>query len=188
MKKRFLNNQIILLLISLIVISSCNSNQDNKKDLNQDDLSAKKTKNTALSKDMQQQLDTSIRDSSTVNASVQKKEEKPKVIIYNFHLTNRCLSCRAIEMATEKTLQTYFAKEVKEGRVKIEILNVDDDANKDIAEKYEASGSALFVTRIFKEKETIKDLTGEGFKFARTKEARFIELLKKQIEEYLKIK
>jgi hypothetical protein len=37
-----------------------------------------------------------------------------------------------------------------------------------------------------KGKETTTDLTGDGFKFAKNKEERFIEILKNKITEYLK--
>ncbi|NVO02116.1 MAG: hypothetical protein HXX09_05385 [Bacteroidetes bacterium] len=110
----------------------------------------------------------------------------PIVLIYNFHVTNRCVSCIAIEDATTKTLNTYFSSEIKQGRIKRKILNVDDEANKKISEKYEAFGSGLFVTRVFKGKETTTDFTGDGFKYAKNKQEKFIELLKTKISEYLK--
>jgi hypothetical protein len=114
------------------------------------------------------------------------KEEKPKILIYSFHVTNRCASCIAIENATKKTLDTYFKTEVQKGIIKLSILSVDDEANAKIAEKYQAFGSALFVTRAFKGKETTSDFTGDGFKYAKNKEEKFIELLKNKISEYLK--
>ncbi|MEI6124504.1 MAG: nitrophenyl compound nitroreductase subunit ArsF family protein [Bacteroidota bacterium] len=142
--------------------------------------------------------DTTIITSGSIDSSAQISEnsktvpgkevnqEKPQVFVYNFHVTNRCVSCIAIEDATTKTLKTYFAAEMKQGRIKRQILNVDDEANKTISEKYQAFGSGLFVTRVFKGKETTTDLTGDGFKFAKNKEERFIEILKNKISEYLK--
>jgi hypothetical protein len=110
----------------------------------------------------------------------------PVVLVYNFHVTNRCVSCIAIEEATTKTLNTYFAAELKQGRIKRQVIDVDDKANQQIAEKYEAFGSGLFITRVYNGKETTTDLTGDGFKFAKNKEERFIEILKSKITEYLK--
>ena len=125
-------------------------------------------------------------DSVSEAVATEVKTELPVVYIYNFHVTNRCSSCIAIEDATTKTLNTYFAAELKQGRIKRMVINVDDDANKEIVEKYQAFGSGLFVTRSYKGKETTTDLTGDGFKFARNKEDRFIEILKGKIMEYLK--
>ena len=107
-------------------------------------------------------------------------------MVYNFHITNRCASCIAIEEATTKTLKTYFPEELKQGRIKQYILNVDDEANEKISEKYQAFGSGLFVTKVYKGKETTTDMTGDGFKYARNKEEKFIEILKTKITEYLK--
>lgn len=115
-----------------------------------------------------------------------KRADMPRVLVYNFHVTNRCVACIAIEDATTKTLNTYFASETKQGRIKRYIVNVDDDANKAISEKYQAFGSGISVTRVFKGKESTTDLTGEGFKYAKNKEEKFIEILKMKITEYLK--
>lgn len=123
---------------------------------------------------------------SSENEKPVKKAEQPIVLIYNFHVTNRCVSCIAIEEATTKTLNTYFSKEMKEGRIKRQILNVDEEANEAIAEKYQAFGSSLFITRSFKGEENTIDMTGDGFKFAKNKEEKFIDLLKNNITEFLK--
>ncbi|NCU39910.1 hypothetical protein EOL99_03385 [Candidatus Falkowbacteria bacterium] len=108
------------------------------------------------------------------------------ILVYNFHLTNRCPSCIAIEDATTKTLNTYFSEELKEGKIKQFIINVDESANSKIAEKYEAYGSGLRITKIENGKEQTIDLTAEGFKYARSKEDQFIEILKSKIDEFLK--
>lgn len=112
--------------------------------------------------------------------------DQPKVLVYNFHVTNRCPSCIAIENATSKTLKTYFSEELKHKQITQFILNVDDKANANISEKYQAFGSGVYVTRIYKGKETTADLTGDGFKFAKNKEERFIEILKATLTEFLK--
>ncbi|MFO7722460.1 MAG: nitrophenyl compound nitroreductase subunit ArsF family protein [Bacteroidales bacterium] len=114
------------------------------------------------------------------------KRTVPMIEVYNFHLTNRCPSCNAIENATTKTLERYFAEEVRQGRIKRSVVNVDEKANQKLAEKYQAFGAACFVTRIYEGKESTTDLTGPGFKFARNREEQFIEMMKNTIEEYLK--
>jgi phosphoketolase len=119
--------------------------------------------------------------------SAKTRKTLPVIEIYNFHLTNRCPSCNAIENATTKTLERYFAEEVRQGRIRRSVVNVDEKANQKLAEKYQAYGAACFVTRIFDGKESTTDLTGPGFKFARNREEQFIEMMKNTIEEYLKL-
>ncbi len=120
------------------------------------------------------------------NSSDAGKTELSNVLIYSFHVTNRCASCIAIEESVKKTLDTYFKDELKSGRIKLSVLNVDDKANEKIAEKYQAFGSGLFITRVFKGKENTTDMTGDGFKYAKNKQDKFIEVLKSKIQEYLK--
>jgi hypothetical protein len=111
---------------------------------------------------------------------------KPKVEVHYFHVTDRCAACIAIEDATRKTLNTYYKKELANGTIKFSVLNVDDDVNKAISEKYQAFGSSLFVTKIFNDKETTTDLTGDGFKYAKNKEEKFIGILKETLANALK--
>jgi thiol-disulfide isomerase/thioredoxin len=120
------------------------------------------------------------------NKKFEPKNISSKVIVYNFHGKIRCSSCIAIEEATTETLNTYFKKEMKEGKVNRVIVDVDDEANKKIAEKYQVFGSGLIISKIYNNQETSIDMTGDGFKFASNKKERFINLLKNKINEYLK--
>ncbi len=111
---------------------------------------------------------------------------KAKVVVYYFHGTNRCATCMAIEDNTKKTLQTYFDKELKNGTIKFQVVDVDEKANEKLAEKYEASGSALFVTKLDKGKEVINDLTNFAFSYGRNNPEKFILGVKDEIAKNLK--
>jgi hypothetical protein len=176
---------LISFLFAAFFLLSCNQgNQQNKAAGSSDTTLVQKDSApvNAPSEDTSAKQESKKKDdtSTITNADL------PKVLIYNFHITNRCVSCIAIEKATTKTLNTYFASEVKQGRIKRYILNVDDAINKNISFKYQAFGSGCFVTRVYKGKETTTDFTGDGFKYAKNKEEKFIALLKNKISEYLK--
>jgi len=173
---------IMAFFVMLMLFYACKSGTDRKTGTDKKDTTQISQNKTDLS----QIKDSSVNTKQDDIANPAKKDELSSVLIYNFHVTNRCPSCIAIEEATTKTLNTYFAAEMKQGRIKRQILNVDDEANKFISQKYEAFGSGLFVTRIYKGKETTTDFTGDGFKYARNKEEKFIEILKNKISEYLK--
>ena len=180
--KKILGFSIVILFFLFSI--ACNTNKSNKVKDNSDSILFKN--NTAKSTQQDTKSDTCIKTESKSNSKiVATNSEKSKILIYNFHVTNRCPSCIAIEEATTKTINKYFSNELKKGRINRQIINVDDKANKFISEKYEAFGSGLFVTRVFKGKETTTDLTGDGFKFAKNKEEKFIEILKNKISEYL---
>lgn len=186
MKSIKITSTLMIAFLILLFATACNNNCNQNVKANADSISV--SKDTAASS-----IQGTNNDSSTINSvskSVTKETssiaDKSTVLIYNFHITNRCVSCIAIEEATTKTLNTYFAIEMKQGRIKRQVLNVDEEANKSISEKYQAFGSGLFVTRVFKGKETTSDLTGDGFKYAKNKEEKFIEILKNKISEHLK--
>jgi thiol:disulfide interchange protein len=114
------------------------------------------------------------------------KTKEPVLYIYNFHSTRRCVSCIAIEKTTTSAIDNHFQKEVESGRIKRFIVNVEDKKNKKLAEKYEVFGTALYLVRIQKGKETIVDLTAEGFKYAKNKPEKLEEILIEKISENLK--
>lgn len=173
----------ILFFLSLLIFSSC-------AERNKTEIQSVTVDTSLVAQNENASVGDAIKDTTAVenknNQVAAANTALPEVLIYNFHVTNRCASCIAIEEGTTKTLNTYFSAEVKNGRIKRQILNVDDDANQKISEKYQAFGSGLYVTRVFKGKETTTDLTGDGFKYAKNKEEKFIEILKKTISNYLK--
>jgi len=175
---KLLKIKSILLITFVIALYSCNNNQISNKQVKSDSLSLLKTDT------LKSEVPVNTKNSDSIYKL--KKEKLPIVIIYNFHVTNRCPSCVAIEDATTKTLNQFFANELKTSRIKRYIVNVDDEKNKQISEKYEAFGSGLLLVRDFNNKEITVDLTGDGFKYARNKEDKFINILKTKIDELLK--
>ena len=63
---------------------------------------------------------------------------------------------------------------------------MDEDKNKSIAEKYEATGSALFLVKTTAGKEKRTDLTDFAFSYARNNPDKFKGGLKDKINELLK--
>jgi len=106
-----------------------------------------------------------------------------KLDVIYFHATRRCPTCMAIEENTRKTLDTYFSNQLKNGTIKLTVINVDEDKNKAIAEKYEVTGSALFLTKTSNGKQSKKDMTDFAFSYARNNPDKFISDLKDKINE-----
>lgn len=108
-----------------------------------------------------------------------------KIEVIDFHSTHRCMTCNAIEANTKYTLETYFDKEIKEGKITFQAINVDDEKNYSVAEKFEASGTALFLNVITDGKETQIDLTNFAFMKGKEQDS-FSKELKDKIETELK--
>lgn len=119
----------------------------------------------------------------------QKEESKVEKLtnqieVIDFHSTHRCMTCNAIEANTKYTLDTYFSKELKENKISFQTINVDEEVNFKTAEKFEATGTALFLNVIVEGKETPIDLTEFAFMDGNDKEA-FSTKLKTKIEAEL---
>lgn len=105
-----------------------------------------------------------------------------QVEVLDFYGTHRCVACKAMEANAKFTVNTYFKNNPK---VHFKIINVDDDKNEKIAERFEAMGTALYLNVIKNGKETHIDLTDFGFKQAQNKDV-FTQQLKTKIETALK--
>ena len=120
-------------------------------------------------------------------ATVAVFAQKPaRLKIVYFHSERRCPTCISIEDNTKKTLNTYFAKQLKEGTITLQVLNVEESKNLQMVEKYEAEGSSLFLTRINDKKEMTTDFTNFAFSYSRNQGDKFISGLKAEIEKNLK--
>lgn len=120
------------------------------------------------------------------------QQEKPtnevltnRIEVIDFHSTHRCMTCNAIEANTKYTLDTYFSNELKKENITFQVVNVDKEENYKIAEKFEATGTALFLNVIVDGKETPVDLTELAFMDGNDQEVFSIKL-KTKIEEALK--
>lgn len=104
-----------------------------------------------------------------------------KIEVLDFHSTHRCMTCNAIEANTKYTLNTYFSKELKDNKIIFLVINVDEKENEKIAEKFEASGTALILNVIKNEIETQINLTDFAFMNGNDQDA-FSKELKSKID------
>ena len=107
-----------------------------------------------------------------------------RIEVFDFHTTNRCITCKAIEANTKYTLDTYFADEIKNGKITFQIVNIDKDENYELAKKFKASGTSLFLNIIGSEKEKHIDLTAFAFTYGK-KQDEFSKRLKNKLDKQL---
>ena len=125
-------------LASLLLFSfliSCNSNNKSEQDNTQNETA---------------QAETEVQQESALAMNTLE--------VIQFHSTNRCMTCQKIEKLTKDVLEGY-------DNVEFKLVNVDDKSNEAMAEKFEASGTALFLHNT--KTDDFKNLTEFAFMTAR---------------------
>jgi len=101
-----------------------------------------------------------------------------KIEAYYFHFTARCTTCKTIEADAKKNLEILYPAQVKAGLISFQSVNLDDAANKPLAEKLGVSGQTLLLV---KGNQKI-NLTNEGFLYAVAKPEKFKEVIREKVD------
>ncbi len=89
---------------------------------------------------------------------------KTKVLVYYFHLTERCHTCTTIEATVVSLLNEKYKAQLKDQTLVFKSINTDDKANEALCKEYEAYGSTLALTKLKNGKVVKKeDLTNMAF-------------------------
>lgn len=114
------------------------------------------------------------------NAQTSKKEAPisttDKVDVYYFHFSSRCATCKTVEAEAKADIQSLY-----NGDVSFQVINLDDESSKAIAEKLNISGQTLLIV---KGNEKI-NLTNEGFLYAVNNPVKFKSIIKEKVDGLL---
>lgn len=109
--------------------------------------------------------------------------DKTRVEVYYFHPNERCPIDQSIEENTVRLISTDFAKEIKEGRIKFQVINTDDQVNAKLVANFDINAQALYVVKIENGKEIKKDLTKFAFDYGQSNPVKFKAGLKEEIRK-----
>jgi hypothetical protein len=121
--------------------------------------------------------------SSTSPVSSNSSSLADRVDVVYFHRIWRCYSCRYVEAGARYTVETHFADELAGGTLTFDVINVEDEANAEIVEKYGASYSSLFVNAVKDGVDHIEEATDTYLLIGR--DEAFVTALKSRIERSL---
>jgi hypothetical protein len=125
-----------------------------------------------------------VKDTNNSNRQ-QPIADSVKLEIYAFHGTRQCETCKNMKANTKLTLDKYFAEELKNGKIVYQVIDVDDAKNEKLAEKFQATGTALMINRVVNGKDSIIDWS--DFAFDKANDAKvFMPELKTKIASTLK--
>lgn len=115
---------------------------------------------------------------STSEANVGKQADSPAseiaaslgqdgVFLYYFHGKKRCATCMAIQDNSRQVVENLFQTEIASGDFHFLVVNLADEANQEIADKYKVTWSSLYLITRENGQEKVENLTELGFKKAR---------------------
>lgn len=84
--------------------------------------------------------------------SAEKKE--PRIIVYYFHGTSRCATCKKIEKYTVEAINKAFEKELNAGTIQTKVINVEEKENTHFAEDYKLITKSVIVSETAGDNET----------------------------------
>ena len=67
----------------------------------------------------------------------------PRLVVYYFHTTQRCASCRKLEAYAKEAVDTGFPAELKAGRVVWRVVNVEEAGNEHFVKDYQLYTKSL---------------------------------------------
>jgi hypothetical protein len=113
------------------------------------------------------------------------KAQNSKVIAYYCHGTFRCTTCRTIEEYSHDAIQTYFAKELGNGRLEFRRVNVEEPGNRHFIQDYQLVTKSLVLSLVSDGKETKSKNLADVWKLVRDKD-KFFQYVKDEVEKFLK--
>lgn len=118
---------------------------------------------------------------TTQNSS---QDSEIRVELYHFHGTNQCYSCVTVGELAEKTASTYFASELESGKLVFGHVNGELPENKELVEKYAATGSSLWIGTYVNGQFSKEQNINVWYKISN--EADYLQYLKGVLEKRLK--
>jgi thiol-disulfide isomerase/thioredoxin len=104
------------------------------------------------------------------------------VEVYYFHMTTRCVTCKAVEAEARKNIEMLYADQVKNGKISFTALNLEEATGKAMGDKLGVSGQTLLIVK----GDQKINITNEGFLYAVSQPQKFTEVMKSKIDPLIK--
>ena len=115
---------------------------------------------------------------SNNNSSSDDSTKIKKLEVYYFHGTRRCVTCIAVGEVSSELVKSKYGNNPN---VKFIEINIDEPGNEELVEKFQVSGSGLYVYN----GKDIQNVTAFAFQHARTNpdklKDKLIELINKDL-------
>jgi hypothetical protein len=104
--------------------------------------------------------------------------QKGDVEVYYFHLTTRCVTCKAVEAGARNNLQLLYPEQIKSGKISFTALNLEDNIGKAFGERLGVNSQTLLIVK----GDQKINITNEGFLYALSQPEKYREIIKSKID------
>jgi len=88
-------------------------------------------------------------DQSEVDPSATAAADaEDKVIVYYFHATQRCWTCKTIEAYSEEAVRTGFAEHLASGTLEWKTVNIDEPENQHFVEDFQLATRTVVLVNV----------------------------------------
>ena len=101
-------------------------------------------------------------------------QDQQTIAMYYFHTNFRCVTCRTVEAESEKAFESLFPEAFKNGNAIFQAVNIEDEVNAGLVERYKIGGQTLLLVK----GEKTTDLTSQGFLYAKSNPDKLKEEIK----------
>ena len=108
-----------------------------------------------------------------------------EVVLYYFHGTHRCKTCRSMEAFAQEALETKFKKQLETGALQWKVLNMEEPENEHFAKDFELVSSSLVLVEMSGGDVVRHEVLQDAWKLVRD-EPSFIEYVQESVHKYLK--
>lgn len=85
---------------------------------------------------------------SAISANGKENVKSSYIKVIYFHTDYRCATCNKLESYTGESIKKYFSKELKSGKVILEIINYEEEKNEHFVEEFNLYNKSLVVIKV----------------------------------------
>jgi hypothetical protein len=124
-------------------------------------------------------------ESAAATSAESKGALRGGIIVYYFHGTRRCNTCRTIEAYAKEAVEGKFSEQLKSGQLRWNVVNTDEPENEHFVEDFGLVSSSLVIVQVDGDKVARHQILQDAWTLVRDK-SRFIEYVRRSVGEYLK--
>lgn len=167
MKKRIVSFSLWLAMGLCVAVSCRQQGNETAQVLSSENMACSAGNSSDCARSDQDSGSARIENGDSPTAEIAASMEEDGVFLYYFHTKKRCATCLAIQENSTQVVQDLFQTEISSGSFRFLVVDLSDEANAAIADKYKVTWSSLYLVTRENGQEKIQNLTELGFKKAR---------------------